>query len=132
MSLQKFDADRFCDGGRHRSTTKNIHGDIISKCSEVHIGCCSICERKKSMTVSDNTIQAEGLTSFFKNLGRDADKAGEKIATIVLKNPERALHNTANITTAAARINPKNILSTLPKVINFYHTGKNLYLGKLV
>ena len=31
---------------------------------------CVICNRKKSMIVSDNTIQAEGLGSFFKNLGK--------------------------------------------------------------
>ena len=33
------------------------------------------------MTVSDNTIQAEGLGSFFKNLGRISAKGGEKLAT---------------------------------------------------
>ena len=29
------------------------------------------------MTVSDNTIQAEGLHSFFKNLGKSSAKAGK-------------------------------------------------------
>ena len=33
------------------------------------IGYCSICNRKKSMTVSHNTIEAEGLSDSFKNLG---------------------------------------------------------------
>ena len=82
------------------------------------------------MTVSDNTIQAEGLGGFFKNLGRISAKAGEKLATNVLKNPDRALETTSNIATADAPRSPKAALSSLPEVINFYHTGKGLYLGK--
>ena len=39
------------------------------------------------MIVSDNTIQAEGLGSFFKNLGRISCKSGKELATNVLKNP---------------------------------------------
>ena len=84
------------------------------------------------MIVSDNTIKAEGLGSFFKNLGKLSSKAGKKLATNVLKNPGRALEIGANIATAAATKNPKAALSTLPEVINFYHTGKGLYLGKFV
>ena len=37
------------------------------------------------MIVSDNTIQEEGLGSFFKNLGRISAKAGKKLATNLLK-----------------------------------------------
>ena len=84
------------------------------------------------MTVSDNTIKAEGLGSFFKNLGKISAKAAKKLATNVLKNPGRALEITSNIATAAATKSPKAALSTLPEIINFYHTGKGLYLGKFV
>ena len=91
-----------------------------------------VCNRKKLMIVSDNTIKAEGLGSFFKNLGKISSKAGKKLATNVLKNPGRALEIGANIATAAATKSPKAALSTLPEVINFYHTGKGLYLGKFV
>ena len=84
------------------------------------------------MIVSDNVIQAEGLSSFFKNLGKLSARAGKKLATNVLKNPGRALEIGANVATAAASRNPKAALSTLPEVINFYHTGKGLYLGKFV
>ena len=80
MSFQKFKSDSYCVGGRHRSATVKIYGDITSKGSEVLIGYCSICNRKKSMTVSDNTIKAEGLSSFFKNLGKISAKAGKKIS----------------------------------------------------
>ena len=132
MSFNKFENDSYCVGGRHRSATVKIYGDITSKGSKVLIGYCSICNRKKSMTVSDNTIKAEGLGKFFKNLGKISSKAGKKLATNVLKNPGRALEIGANIATAAATKSPKAALSTLPEVINFYHTGKGLYLGKFV
>ena len=82
------------------------------------------------MTVSDNTIKAEGLGSFFKNLGKISTKAGKKLAKNVLSNPGRALDLTAKIATAAATESPKAALSTLPEVINFYHTGKGLYLPR--
>ena len=82
------------------------------------------------MIVSDNTIQAEGLGSFFKKLGKISAKAGKNSATNVLKNPGKSLEITSNFATAAATKSPKAALSTLPEVINFYHTGKGLYLGK--
>ena len=132
MSFQKFKTDSYCVGGRHRSATVKIYGDITSKGSKVLIGYCSVCNRKKSMTVSDNTIKAEGLGSFFKNLGKISSKAGKKLAKNVISNPRRALDLTAKIATAAATKSPKAALSTLPEVINFYHTGKGLYLGKFV
>ena len=132
MSFQKFKSDSYCVGGRHQSATVKIYGDITSKGSKVLIGYSSICNRKKSMTVSDNTIKAEGLSSFFKNLGNISAKAGKKLAKNVISNPGRALDLTAKIATAAATKSPKAALSTLPEVINFYHTGKRLYLGKIV
>ena len=91
-----------------------------------------VCNRKKSMIVSDNRIKAEGLGTFFKNLGKISSKAGKKLAKNVISNPGRALDLTAKIATAAVTKNPKAALSTLPEVINFYHTGKGLYLGKFV
>ena len=118
--------------GRHRSATTNIFCDLTSRGGKGLIGYCSICDRKKCMTVSDKTIQAEGLCSFFKNLGRISTKAGKKLATNVLKSPMRALEVTSNIATAAASRSPKAVLSSIPEVINFYHTGKGSYLGKFV
>ena len=132
MSFQKFKTDSYCVGGRHRSATMKIYGDITSKGSKVLIGYCSVCKRKKSMTVSDNTIKAEGLGSFFKNLGKISAKAGKKLAKNVISNPGRALDLTEKTATATASKSPKAVLPTLPEVINFYHTGKGLYLGKFV
>ena len=137
MSSQKFQSDSYCVGGRHKSATKNIIGDItINKKTgrevKLLVGQCSICNRKKTMIVSDNMIQAEGLGDFFKNLGKSSVKVGKKLAKNVLKNPGRALEIGANIGSAVASRNPKAALSTLPEVINFYHKGKGLYLGKFV
>ena len=132
MTFQKFQTDSYCVGGRHRSATVKIYGDLTPKGSKVQIGYCSVCNRKKSMIVTDNTIKTEGLSSFFKNLGKLSAKAGKKLATNVLKNPGRALEVGANVATAAASRNPKNVLSTLPEVIKFYHEGQGLYLGKFI
>ena len=85
------------------------------------------------LIVSDTTIKAEALGDFFKNQVKKPNKT-KKMAKTVLKNRSRALDVTANISTAAAREKclPKSVSSTLPEVINFYHTGKCLFLGNFV
>ena len=65
MSCQKFKSDSDCVGGRYRSSTKDNYGDVAYKGNKVLTGFCSVCTRKKPMTVSDNTIQLERLGSFF-------------------------------------------------------------------
>ena len=137
MSFQKFKSASYCVGGKHYSGTKNISGDITinkkpGKEVKLLVGKCVICDRKKTMIMSDNTIQAEGLGDFFKNLGKKGLNVSKKMVKNVLKNPSRALDITANIATAAASRNPKNVMTTLPELITFYNTGKGLYLGKFV
>ena len=58
------------------------------------------------MTVSDNTIKAEGLGDFVKNVGRKGLNVSKNMTKNVLSNPTRALDIT-NIATAAASRNPK-------------------------
>ena len=89
-------------------------------------GTCSTCKRNKSLIVSDQTIQAEGLGDFFRSVGKAAKNVGKKI----LNNPGRALEIAANIGTAASK-NPKLIAATAPDNIKFVHQGKGLYLGKI-
>ena len=137
MSFQKYKTNSYCVGQKHYSGTKNIIGEItLNKKTgreiKLLVGQCAICNRIKSMIVSDNTIQAEGLVDFFKKLGKKGLNVSKKMAKNVLKNPTRALDITANIATAAASRNPKNVMSTLPELITFYNTGKGLYLGKFV
>ena len=135
MSFQKFKNDSYCVGGRHKSDTKNVVGDITinkktGKEVKLLVGKCVICNRKKTMIVSDNVIQAEGLSDFFKNLGKKGLNVSKKMAKNVLPNPGRALDLTAKIATAAASKNSKQALSTLRELM--YNTRKGLYSGKFV
>ena len=119
---------------KHYSSTKNTVGEVTfnkktGREIKSLVGQCSICNRKKTMIVSDNTIQADGLGSCFENLGRISSKAGKTLATNLLKNPGRALKITSNIATAAATKSPKAVSSSIQEVINFCHTGKGLFLG---
>ena len=84
------------------------------------------------MIVSDNTIKAEWLGDFFKNLGRKGINVSKNMAKNVLSNPGRALDLTAKIATAAASRSSKHVLSTLLELITFYNTGKGLHLGRFV
>ena len=137
MNSQKFKTNSFCVGGKHRSGTKNITGETTvnkktGKQIKLLVGKCVICDRKRSMTVSDNIIQAEGFGDFFKNLGKKGLNVSKKMPKNVLSNPGRALDLTAKIATAAASRNSKQALSTIPELITFYNTGKGLHLGKFV
>ena len=137
MSFQKFKSDSYCVGGRHKSGTKNIVGEIsvnekTGKEIKLLVGKYVVCDKRKSMIVSNNVIQAEGLGDFFKNLDKKGLNVSKKMAKNVLSNPERALDLTAEIATAAASKNSKQALSRFPEFITFYNTGRGLYLGKFV
>ena len=120
--------------GKHRSGAKNITGEIsinnkTGREIKLLVGKCVICNRKKSMIVSDNTVQAEGLAEIFSKIwGRFLQNQVKKLAKKLLSNPGGAEDLTSKIATAAATKSPKAALSTQPEVINFYHTGKGLYL----
>ena len=131
MSSKTFKSISFCVGGRHRSAAVNIYGDI-PKGSEVVIGHCSICNRDKSLTVSDNTIVEKNLGDFSKSLVKKRLNASKNMAKHVLKIPVWALDIKANVASAIVSRNPQAASSTLPEVINFFHTGNGLHLGKLV
>ena len=131
MSFNTFKNNSYCVGGKHYSATTNIRGDItVNKKTGMSVkllgGTCSTCKRNKSLIVSDQTIQAEGLGDFFRSVRKPAKNVGKKI----LNNPGRALEIAANIGTAAASKNPKLIAATAPDTIKFVHQGKGLYLGK--
>ena len=89
-----------------------------------------ICDKRKSMIISDNVIQAESLGDFFKNLDKKGLNASKQMAKNVLSNPGRALDLTAKIATTAASKKSKQALSTLPEIITFQNTRKGLYLCK--
>ena len=128
MSLQNFKSDSYCVGGKHRSATTKIYGGITSKGGKVLIGFCSICNRKKIMAVSHNTMQAGGIGDFFKNLGEKVLNVSEEMTKNVLKNPRRALEIKVNVGSGFASRSPKAAFPLLPEVMIFYHTGEGLQL----
>ena len=120
--LNKFKTNSYCVGGRHYSGTKNIRGFITSKGTKMLKGNCVKCKRKKSMTVSDATIEAEGLKDFFKSVGSATVIFGEK----VVNNPVRALEIASKIGSAAASRNPRATLAATPDLIKFATTGEGI------
>ena len=132
--LNKFKTNSYCVEGRLYSGTKNIRGAITSKGTKMLKGNCVLCRRNKSMTVSDATIEAEGLKDFFKSVGKATVNFGKKVAN----NPVRALELASKIGSAAASRIPKAALAATPDFIKFATTsegikvvqkGRGLYLG---
>ena len=117
MSFPKFKTNGYCVGQKHYSRTKNIVREItFNKITggeiKLSVGQCSLpsCNRRKSVIVSDCTIQAEGLGDFFQSLGKKGLNVSKPMAKKVLKKFGRALDITANIATAAASRSPKNVI----------------------
>ena len=75
------------------------------------------------MTVSDYTIAAARIAVFFVSLGKKGLNGSKKVSKIVFKTSGRALEIGAKNSTAFASWSSK-VLSRLPDVINFYHSGK--------
>ena len=120
--LNKFKTNSYCVGGRHYSGTVNIRGAITSKGTKMLKGNCVLYRRNKSMTVSDATIEAEGLKVFFKSVGKATVNFGKKVAN----NPVRALEIATKIGSAAASRNPRAALSATPDLIKFATTGEGI------
>ena len=74
------------------------------------------------MTVSDATIEAEGLKDFFKSVGRAPVNFGKKAAN----NPVTALEIASKIGSAAASRNPKAALAATTDLIKFATTGEGI------
>ena len=109
-SFSKFKTNSNCVGGRHYSGSNKIRGVVTSKVTKILKGYCVKCKRNKSMTVSDATIEAEGLEDFFESVGRATVNFGKKVAN----NPVRALEIASKIGIAAASMNPRAALSATP------------------
>ena len=74
------------------------------------------------MTVSDATIEAEGLKDFVKSVGRATVTFGKKVAN----NPVRALEIASKKASAAASRNPRAALSATPDSIKFATTCEGI------
>ena len=117
--LNKFKTNSYCVGGRHYSGTNNIRGFITSKGTKMLKGNCVKCKRNKSMTVSDATIEAEGLKDFFKSVGKATVNFGKKVANNPVRNPKAALAATPDLIKFATTV----------EGIKVVQKGRGLYLG---
>ena len=123
MSLSnEFKTKSYCVGGRHYSGTINIRGFVSLKGTKILKGNCVTCRRNKSMTVSDATIEAEGLKDFFKSVGKATVDFGKKVNN----NPVRALETASKIGSAAASRNSNATLAATPDLIKFATTGEDI------
>ena len=119
--LNKFKSKPYCVGGRHHRCTNNIRGLITSKGTKMLKGNFVKSKRNKSMTVSDATIEAEGLKDF-KSVGRATVNFGKKVAN----DPVRALKIASEIGSATASRNPRAALSATSDLIKFATTGEGI------
>ena len=92
MSFQKIETNSFCIGQIHYSGTKNIAGEIIfdektDRQDKLLVRQRSICKRKRSMIVSYNAKQAEGLIDVPKSLGKKGPNLSKKMPKNVLEDP---------------------------------------------
>ena len=86
-NFSEFKTNSYCVGGRYYSCTINIQGAITSKGTMMLKGSCTMSRRINSLTVSDATIEAEGLKYFFKSVVKATVNLRKKVAN----NPVRAL-----------------------------------------
>ena len=121
-SFNKFKTNSYCVGGRHYSGTNDIRGVVSAKGTKMLKGNCTKCKRNKPMTVSDETIEAEGLKGFFKSVGKATVNFGKKVGN----NPVRALEIASKIGSAAATRSPKAALAATPDLIKFATTGEGI------
>ena len=124
--------DSCCFGGRYRSATVNIYVDITSKVSKVLIGYCSICNRKKSKTVSDNTKQAECTCDFFKDLWRKGLNVSKQMFKIVLKMLEELWRSVLTLVLHLHLEAQMRLHHHYQSWSTFITPGKGLYLGNFV
>ena len=64
-NFKKLKTSLYCVGGRHYSGGKNIRGVVTAKGTKTLKGSRAMYRRNKSMTVSDASIESEGLKDFF-------------------------------------------------------------------
>ena len=81
-NFNKFETNSYCAGGTHYSGTNSIRVIFTAEKTKMLKGSCAMCRRNNSMTVSDATIEAEGLKDFLKSVGKATANFGKKVASI--------------------------------------------------
>ena len=83
-----------------------------------------VCDRKKSLTINSNTIEAEGLGHLFQKLRKSSSKTDVKIAEKVIKNPGRAIKTGAKFGNEAVSRSLEAPKPTIFNVLTFLcHTN---------
>ena len=121
-SFNKFKTNSYCVDGRHYSGTNDIRGVFSAKGTKMLKGNCTKCKRNEPMTVSDETIEAEGLKGSFKSVGKATVNFGKNVGN----NPVRALEIASKIGSTAATRSPKAALAATPDLIKFATTGEGI------
>ena len=81
--FQKVKTKLFCVGRRHFSAARSTVGNITCKSTILLKFLCSICDRKTSTTVRDNTLAAEGLGDCFEIFDQKGLNVSKKITKLV-------------------------------------------------
>ena len=136
MSFRKFKSDSYCVGGGHKSGTKNIVGEITynkksGKEIKLLVGKCVICDKRKSMIVSDNVIQAEGLGDFFKSLGKKRIKCIKKDGKKRIKQPRTSLRLNSNNSNSSSFSKFQTGFINITRVDNVLQHRQRLVLGQI-
>ena len=72
----KVKKNSYCVERKHYSATTKIRGDITQNKKKTRLpvkflrGTCVTCKRNKSLIVSDQAMNGEGLGDFFKQIGK--------------------------------------------------------------
>ena len=67
LAIESFKGNSYCVGGGQYASTLTKEGDLTETGQNLFVGKCVNFNRKKSMTVKDITLEAEGLGNFFYN-----------------------------------------------------------------
>ena len=84
------------------------------------------------MSFSDNKMEAERIGKISKIRRKPSAEIGRKKTSKITKRCGRALEIGAKIAGAAVTRNPKAALSAILNGKIFYHTMKELYLGRII
>ena len=128
MGYRKSRTDFLFLGVRHHSRTISIESDIGKMGQKILIGKVVQCNRKKSISLSDNTIHGEGFRKICKTIGK-APLQQVKNGYKCKKNPTGASENRAKIESATASKKIGTPLSTIPGVIFFFEIPEKDFIS---
>ena len=116
--------------GRHWLPTAKTKAAKFKPGRKFDVGICIVCNRKKSINVNNKTIEAEESGLFFK-LGKIFLVMQFKKHNCNGKSRMSFQNRRKNECAAVSRY-LRAVLYNIPDVLNFHHTGREIYLEKVV